>query len=192
MPIMKIIALLPVKNEEWCLKHCLDSLSFADEILAIDDGSTDSTPEILRAYGCTVIPFDSRAELGWKEHAIRTALLDEARKRGATHVIALDADEACSPEFAKNARGILASLNPGQALEMEWLNLCSHATYKEPRVFKSFAFCDDGTSAHQKAFLGEEGFRRQKRLLLVPRATALSTTSNSSTRHAAHTSRHGT
>ena len=126
---MKIIALLPVKNEEWCLEHCLKSLSFVDLIIAINDHSTDSTKNILEKYNCKIIPFESQTEIGWKEYQIRTKLLEEARKENATHIISLDADEACSEEFQKNAKNIFSKLESGQALELEWLNLCSSTTY---------------------------------------------------------------
>ncbi len=151
---MKIIALLPVKNEEWCLEHCLTSLSFADSIITIDDNSTDSTLEILKKYNCTIIPFETSTNVGWKEYEIRTRLLQAAREQGATHIIALDADEACSEEFQKNAREILQSLKPGQSLELEWLNLCSKTTFKKPQIFKTFAFCDDGVSVFAPGFIG--------------------------------------
>ena len=51
---MRISILLPIFNEERYLVECLDSIlaqSYSDwELLAIDDQSTDSTPQILAAY----------------------------------------------------------------------------------------------------------------------------------------------
>ena len=45
---MKVIALLPFKNEEWCLPAYLHNTKvIADEIIAIDDGSTDNSVKIL-------------------------------------------------------------------------------------------------------------------------------------------------
>ena len=101
---MKIIATLAVKNEEWCLEHCLRSLSFVDEIIAVDNNSTDSTLQILKKYNCTIISFDTKSKLYWKEYETRTMLLQKARESGATHVISIDGDEACSEIFTKNAR----------------------------------------------------------------------------------------
>ncbi len=44
---MKVIALLPFKNEQWCLPAYLHNTSkFVDEIIAIDDGSTDNSVKI--------------------------------------------------------------------------------------------------------------------------------------------------
>ena len=151
---MKIIALIPVKNEEWCLEYCLKSLSFVDQIIAIDDNSTDSTLNILKKYNCTVISLDTKTKIGWKEYDIRKKLLESAREHEATHVIAIDADESCSNAFQKNARSIFEKLKPGQSLELEWLNLCSKKTYKKPEIFKTFVFCDDKKSVYKEGFIG--------------------------------------
>ena len=51
--MLKIIALLPFKNEEWCLPTYLhNTLKVVDEI--IDDGSTDNSVKILEDAGVTV------------------------------------------------------------------------------------------------------------------------------------------
>lgn len=150
---MKIIAVMPLRNEEWVLEYSLKSLPFADEILAINDRSTDGTEEILKKYGATIIALDTSTKIGWKEYDIRMYLLEEARKRNATHIIALDGDEACSAEFQKDAREIFSKLKPGQAIQMEWVNICTPTTYLPPRIYKNFAFCDDGASTHNKSFL---------------------------------------
>lgn len=64
---MKIIAMLPVKNEAWCLRQCLQSLTFCDEILAIDDKSTEVYLSILNEFGVTVLPFETTTKVGWKK-----------------------------------------------------------------------------------------------------------------------------
>ena len=48
-----------VRNEERNLQSCLDSVrAIADEIVIVDTGSTDSTPNIAAHNGAKVIPFD--------------------------------------------------------------------------------------------------------------------------------------
>ena len=52
---MKVIALLPFKNEEWCLPSYLyNTTKIVDEIIAIDDGSTDNSVKILEDAGAKV------------------------------------------------------------------------------------------------------------------------------------------
>jgi len=51
---MKISILIPCYNEESsiesCLNSCIDQTRKADEIIVVDDSSTDNTPNILRAF----------------------------------------------------------------------------------------------------------------------------------------------
>lgn len=48
MPTLSVIII--TKNEEADLPACLKSVSFADEIIIVDNGSTDRTPEIAEEY----------------------------------------------------------------------------------------------------------------------------------------------
>ena len=48
---MRILTAIPVYNEEAHLEPVLaEVLRFADDILVVDDGSTDRTPDLLRAF----------------------------------------------------------------------------------------------------------------------------------------------
>ena len=52
---MKIIALLPFKNEEWILPSYLhNTTKIVDEIISIDDGSIDNSDKILKDAGAKV------------------------------------------------------------------------------------------------------------------------------------------
>ncbi len=88
-----ISAVLITKNEEKNLARALRSLSFCDEILVVDSGSTDRTCEIAQSFGCTVIdhPFERFGEQ--KSFAVRSATHD--------WVFSLDADEEVTPELAR-------------------------------------------------------------------------------------------
>lgn len=145
--------MLPAKNESWVLEHSLKSLSFCDEIIAIDDNSTDSTRDILEKYNCTIVELDTNTKIGWKEYEIRTFLLNIARKHGATHLVAIDADEAFSSEFIKDARNILQKLAPGESLALPWVNIKSSNTIMSPTINKVFAMADDKVSNFEKGFI---------------------------------------
>ena len=48
--MIKISGIVITKNEENLIADCLDSLSFCDEIIVIDNSSTDKTGEIAKKY----------------------------------------------------------------------------------------------------------------------------------------------
>jgi len=81
---------LIVRNEEQLLANCLASAApFSDEIVVVDTGSTDRTPEIARTFGARLIPKP------WTTYSdARTTYIEAARSRW---ILVLDADEAISP-----------------------------------------------------------------------------------------------
>lgn len=88
-------------NEERELGRCLDSVTWAEEIVVVDSGSTDRTREIARACGARVVHRDWTSYLDQKNHAI-----DLARHRW---ILSLDADEWLTPEGAAEVRAVLAN-----------------------------------------------------------------------------------
>ncbi|MBC7767089.1 glycosyltransferase [Arenimonas sp.] len=128
---MKIFALTPVKNEEWILPTYISSMrKIADEIIILDDNSTDNTALILKNAGVIVIQGDTSAKVNMSKK--RLALLKEGRKRGGTHFIWLDADESFDANFLKNGRKIISKLKPGRKITLPWITLWK--TIDEERV----------------------------------------------------------
>lgn len=122
-----IIALVPVKNEEWILPTYLSSMKMvADMVIALDDGSTDDSAKLLMEGGATIIttPFSKTVNMSEK----RKLLLEEGRRQGGTHFIWLDADEAFSSHFIKNAREHIDKLKPGEKLALRWVTLWKSTT----------------------------------------------------------------
>ncbi|GAA6212658.1 hypothetical protein NBRC116602_23990 [Hyphomicrobiales bacterium 4NK60-0047b] len=159
---MKIIALFPVRNEEWILPTYLSSVSqIADEIIALDQESEDSTEKILKEKNVRVekniVPKGT-----WQQTNIRREkLLSLGRASGGTHFIWLDADEAFTANFLKQGRDIIGNLKPGQKLTMQWLALWkSIDKYRDDESvwsnnFKDFIVCDHPDYGFEVAHIHE-------------------------------------
>ncbi len=91
---MRISACIICKNEADKIITCLDSLAWCDDIVVVDSGSTDGTPEKagLHAAKPRVI---QQTWLGYNQQ--REFAVNQCRHEW---VLALDADEECSPELA--------------------------------------------------------------------------------------------
>jgi glycosyltransferase involved in cell wall biosynthesis len=160
---MKIIALIPVKNESWALPSYLSSVTkIADEIIALDDNSTDASKDILEKAGVDVIGYDATREQVVDMSARRRRLLEAGRKAGGTHFIWLDADETFSADFIPRAKEVIAGLEIGQKITMRWVhawkNTADYLTDKNSPfgcVWKDFIVCDDPKYTFEKKFLSE-------------------------------------
>ena len=120
---MKIIALLPVRNEAWVLPHSLACLSaFCDVILVNDQNSEDESREICRRFPKVVL-IESSEELICEQ--ARWQLLDAARDYDGCNVLwCTDADELISPVLATrfvDAQG--GGLKPGTVVECLYYHL---------------------------------------------------------------------
>jgi glycosyltransferase involved in cell wall biosynthesis len=157
---MKIIALLPFKNEEWVLQEYIHSVKkITDTIIAYDDMSTDRGRDLLEKAGAILITENYKEKSGWAEHSIRERLLREGRSLGGTHFICLDADEIFSNNFYHLGKEFITSLQPGQSLWLDWVNVYRDTEHERidtvyKKISKSFIFCDDRNSQFPYAFLG--------------------------------------
>ncbi len=100
-------------NEVRKIADCIASVSFADEILVVDSGSTDGTPELCESLGARVI---QQPWLGFgkqKQKAVELAQHD--------WVLCLDADERISPELQQSIQSFLESPD-AQACDMPRCN----------------------------------------------------------------------
>ncbi len=89
------------KNEEARIVDCLGFLSFADEIILVDNGSTDKTMTIARTHGAKIF------EAGEKDFAsVRELGLREATGKW---VLYIDADEEVGEALQKEIRKAIRS-----------------------------------------------------------------------------------
>jgi len=90
----KISAVILTKNEENMLGDCIDSVSFCDEIIVIDDNSSDRTAELAKLLGAKVFEHTST---NFSEK--RNFGLKKAKNKW---VLYIDADERVSPDLKKS------------------------------------------------------------------------------------------
>ena len=79
---MKVIAILPFKNEEKFLPTYLSNVQpICDEIIAIDDHSTDNSRQIMEDAGVIVKSYDDTEKLkgGFSAGLMRQNLFNYAR-----------------------------------------------------------------------------------------------------------------
>ena len=97
----KITALILSKNEERNIEDCIRTVLFCDEVLVIDDFSTDRTKEIAEGLGAKVIQRSMNGDWGGQ----RTFAI-----QSATHewVLFVDADERVSEALAEEIREVVA------------------------------------------------------------------------------------
>jgi len=94
-------AVLITRNAAAVIDGCLDSIAFADEIVVIDSGSSDTTPQIAARRGARVVQKEWLGFGRQKQYAVDQAKHD--------WVLCLDADERVTPELARSIHAALAS-----------------------------------------------------------------------------------
>src|ERR1700704_6496437 len=99
-------AYLIVKNEIRDLPACLDSLKgLADELVVVDDESTDNTVALCRDRGAKIFSRRLDGFGSQKQYALERCKGD--------WVLSIDADERVTPELAEEISSVLRAQNSG-------------------------------------------------------------------------------
>ena len=97
---MKIVAIMPVRNEAWCLGlTARAALMWCDDVIVREQPAGP-----------------------WNEMEHRQYLLDAARSEGATHIAIIDADELVTGTVLPRMRGLCEALALGWMLELPQIN----------------------------------------------------------------------
>ncbi|HXI28978.1 MAG TPA: glycosyltransferase [Vicinamibacterales bacterium] len=146
---MKVIALVPVKDEAWVLPQALAALSaFADVVIVADQNSADTSREICRSFPKVVLIESAESRTCTRA---RWQLLDAARGYDGCNLLwSTDADELVSPSavsaFVERRRD---ALKPGTVVQCQYIHLWNG--FGDYRVFdtkygpqwKELALVDD-------------------------------------------------
>ena len=133
---MKISILIPCHNEEksirQCVESCLSQTRPADQILVVNDGSTDNSGEILKEFGGRIQVLTIPVATGNKSYA---------QERGLTQItgevfIATDGDTILSNNFVEEIEKKLTEHPDAAAvcgyvksLKFNWLTACRELEY---------------------------------------------------------------
>jgi len=106
-----ISVVIITKNEEAELPQCLDSVKlFADEIIIIDDASTDNTVKIAEQYGAKVFINESKGNFDRQRNI-------GIEKVQCEWILQMDADEIVPDDAARKIRSAIG--NPGVFVAFE-------------------------------------------------------------------------
>lgn len=153
---MKVIAMVPARNEAWVIEHSLACLSkFCDVILVSDRNSDDGTREICQRFPKVVI-LDPGPESRIREQ--RWQLLDAARDYDGHNLLwSNDADELLSPRlinaFLESRRDELAV---GRVVECRFYTLWnSPGQYRDYSYYQPYwsrlGFVDDRRADYDRS-----------------------------------------
>lgn len=143
------------KNEEFRIRQCLDSVKWADEIIVVDDLSTDNTINIAKQY--TEKIFSRKMEV---EGTHRNWAYAQAKNNW---VLSLDADELATAELKKEIADTLKKnpLENGFTIPRRnyigdyWVKYGGWYPSPQLKLFKKDKFRYEEVAVHPRAFMDD-------------------------------------
>mgnify|MGYP003641914306 FL=1 len=155
----KISVFIITYNEERILDKCLNKLSWVDEVVIVDSGSTDATLEICKKYNVKVFHKDFNGFGEQKQFALE--------QTSNEWVLSLDADEILSDELINEIQSVIKSdtLIKGYYIKRKHVFLGKIFNYGHEskqyilRLFKKNNGRFDGQKVHESIILEGETAR---------------------------------
>jgi len=150
MPKLSVVVL--TKNEESGIAACLESVKWADEIIVVDDESTDKTLEIVKQYKAEV--FQRKMDIEGKHRNWAYA------QAANTWVLSLDADETVTPELKVEIEQAIQSPDfAAYAIPLRnfignyWVKFGGWYPASKVRLFQKDKFRYEEAEVHPRAFI---------------------------------------
>ena len=163
---MSLSVIIITKNEEANLQACLESVSFADQWVVVDSGSSDNTRAIATAFGAEVTQTQIWPGFGPQKNLALSLATGE-------WVLSIDADERVTPELAFDIRQAIADRGADAFDKPRLTQFCGqwiqHCGWSPDRVLRLFRrgqarFSDD--LVHERVLLSSGPRLRLKGRLL--------------------------
>lgn len=152
---MKVITLLPVKNEAWILRSTLKNMSdFSDHIIIADQNSNDGSIEIYKEFKKVIVIENKNNS---HNNSVRWQLLDFAREQFGTGniIICIDADEMLSTDAISLVQHSVAKEKLSTSFSFPWIQLWGNTEhFRNDTVwknnYKEIIFFDDGKIDYER------------------------------------------
>jgi len=156
----KLSVVIATKNEEKNIKDCLESVKWADEIIIVDEFSSDNTVEICKEYTDKIFQIAPETRASQKNFGIKKATGD--------WVLSLDSDERISPELEKEIKATIESIEfEGFRARFKtyflgrWIRHFGWFEYGGIRLFKGKKYFTSSKYNAQIALEGNIGFLKE-------------------------------
>ena len=151
MTRQKLSAVVLTHNEEKNIGACLDTVKWADEIIVVDDHSTDRTAGIVKKYGATFITNHLEGDFSKQRN------LGNDRAAG-DWILQMDADERVTEGMRRKIIEILEKGTHFSAFRFTRINnFCGKflgyggdVSHKPLRLFRKGKACFSGDKIHEK------------------------------------------
>lgn len=130
-----VSAIVLTKNEEKNIKDCLETLRWVDEVIVVDDNSTDETVKIAKEEGAEVYTRDLNGDFASQ----RNFGLEKAK---GEWIFFVDADERVSPKLRAEIKKAIESPAPGvkgfyfKREDILWGKALKHGETAEVRLLR--------------------------------------------------------
>ncbi len=154
-----VSAVIITKNEEENIADCLESVSWAGEIILVDDNSTDKTREIAKKYTDKIFIRKMENEGRHRNRAYAQASND--------WILSVDADERVTPELAQEITELLKGRPEYKAYAIprrncigdHWLKYGGEYPAPQTRLFLKDEFRYEEAEVHPRALMeGDTGY----------------------------------